>query len=56
MSNWSDEYDYDTDYEEYLDLSENLKKKICGKTEEQEMNKVCCSDDDIQVGFLFWHS
>ena len=51
---WSEEYDYETDYEDYFDLRENLKAKICERNEEPEMNKVCCTEDDIQVGFLFF--
>ena len=49
---WSEEYDYETDYEDYFDLREHLKAKICERNEEPEMNKVCCTEDDIQVGFF----
>ena len=53
---WLDEYDYETDNEKYYDLEDDLNMKICERNEDPEMNKVCCSEDEIQVVFLFWHS
>ena len=50
---WSPgQYDYDTEADKYYDLLDELQKKICESNEDPEMNKVCCSEDDIKVGIF----
>ena len=36
---------------EYYDLYDDLNERLCEENEEPEEDKVCCSDDDIEVGW-----
>ena len=34
---------------EYYDLYDDLNERLCEENEEPEEDKVCCSEDDIEV-------
>ena len=36
---------------EYYDLYDDLNERLCEENEEPEEDKVCCSGDDIEVGW-----
>ena len=40
-------YDYDTP--EYDNLHDDLIERVCGENEAPKEDKVCCSEDEIQV-------